>query len=152
MIYYLAHPYSDNPLLAWHNAYEWTASLREQGLVVFSPILHTHHFHMEFKRETGTEDQYINELIKYVEWDLDILDHMDVTAVTILLSKTAYEKNSGDFSDVIGVGDPTIWPDPNTWCINWLSSGCKKEYDWAKKHSIRVLELEAFLQSTEIEL
>jgi len=185
MIYYLAHPYSGIEEASFRNACYWTNLLRQKGLCVFSPILHTHPYLYFGKAnfDNGELDQIIGE--DWLEWDLQILgammdeegfcqfkclkcgsirdyqfeccgeimtsDYFD-GGVTVLLSNTAYDQNRGDFSDVIGNGDPSQYPNDAHICINWLSDGCRREYEFAKAHHIRVLELEAFLEGTEIEL
>jgi len=66
--------------------------------------------------------------------------------VVMLLSRTAFlrkliphpKANEGFF--------------PEEWEFEWNSSGCRREYEFAKEHHIRVLELEAFLEGIEIDI
>jgi hypothetical protein len=179
-IYYIAHPYSDNPEQSWNNACEWTSYLRNKGYILFSPILHTHPFHEHVMKVCQYSSKFLNKKFKYVEWDLDILNalmagdgcvtyycqdcgHSNVSdqdplticelchqtmppsyhydsKLVVLLSKNAYEMTF-------------VTGDINNWVISkWLSTGCEKEYEFAKKHYIQILELEAFLAGVETEL
>jgi hypothetical protein len=77
-IYYLAQPYSYNPARAWRDAAMWTNQLRQLGITVFSPILHTHHY------DEAYPDSYFDE--DYVQWDLDILSHFVPSQLTLLFA------------------------------------------------------------------
>jgi hypothetical protein len=120
MIYYLAHPYIKNPTLSIHYAFEWTLKLRNRGLIVFSPIMHTHYYHCYHGKKVGQED--------YTKWDLDLLEAC-LPNVTILMSHTAFLISSQD--------------------RKWISKGCKREYYWGKEHHVRILDLEAFVEKEE---
>lgn len=69
-IYYLAHPYSDDPEKSIKKAFYWTRQLRDKGLAVFSPVMHTHYYHVYFKN--GGMPTYED----YVAWDLAIFEKM----------------------------------------------------------------------------
>lgn len=171
-IFYLAHPYSNNPECNYQSVCFYMDQLLLKGLTVFSPIHHTHHYDLHAKA-CLTEEAY--QKINYIEWDLKLITgfmkwdgHQEFkhymsdqiwqsqkydSGIILLLHKSAYEENMGDFETVIGEGgDPTIYPNPNRKCINWLSEGCRQEYNFAKKHHIRVLDLDAFINKKEIEL
>ena len=73
MIYYLAHPWKFHPNQSFTNAVNWTCQLRRKGLVVFSPILHTHPYWERVMSERSLE--YIkNE--NWLEWDLALMEGM----------------------------------------------------------------------------
>jgi len=56
MIYYLAHPWSNDPEESFKNAVKWTRQLREKGYYVFSPILHTHPYWKELKKTKNEKE------------------------------------------------------------------------------------------------
>jgi hypothetical protein len=122
IVYYLAQAYSRNPELAIRNAFTWVRQLRKMGLIVFSPIMHTHHYHLA--------SEYLGD--DYVLWDLRILQAFGQNAVMLM----AYDAYSLDEQKK----------------IHWLSLGCQKEYEWAFHHSIRILQLEPFLEGKEVAL
>ena len=70
------------------------------------------------------------------------------SGVILLLSNTAYFVDSEQMDDLykrdfaLSIRQKTIWN----------SEGCRKEYEFAKSHHIRVLELEAFLEGKEVDL
>jgi len=146
MIYYLAHPWKNNPSLSFTNAVAWTQQLRSMGKVIFSPILHTHPYWLSLKNLSSKGDAEYLAHEEWLDWDLALmegfLNHDDDyyintgeiikydSGLTVLLSRTAYDMGME----------------------HWYSSGCKEEYLWAKQHHVRVLELESFLQGVEVDL
>lgn len=83
-VYYLSHPYTGNPKESFQNAVDWTGLLRAKyEVVVFSPILHTHQFHLEsckrlkavdkFGASNKVIDEEINHRMDYICWDLALL-------------------------------------------------------------------------------
>lgn len=187
MIWYLAHPWSNDPNQSFRNAIHWTFQLRLSGLNVFSPILHIHpywkylknnevvYFDYPVKNAQNLDNYKQNE--DWLAWDLALLKafmkgdgglfeglcgedyEMDDSGVTILLSRTAFGlpnllESLNDYYKDICEKDlqkfqaikEKIWEDI------WYSSGCRTEYEFAKAHHIRVLELEAFLEGREVDL
>jgi len=146
MIYYLAHPWSNNPNQSFKNAAAWTMQLRTMGYYVFSPILHTHPYWKLLKKVCDETAEYAkNE--DWLDWDIKMIEGlMDKPSwgivqkynqgVTILMSNTAWGLVS------------TFDEDP----MLWFSKGCEKEYKFAKENDIRVLRLEEFLEGKEIEI
>lgn len=123
-VYYLAHPYANNPLLSQGFAENHTLYLLDIGYTVFSPILHTHYFHINM------EKKYENINAKwippdYVNWDLSILEAMKKNLI-MLISNTAFKNGK------------------------WLSPGCKKEFDWAIKNQVPCYVLEDFEEGNKI--
>lgn len=72
-IYYLAHPWAYHPNQSFTNAVNWTSQLRQKGLVVFSPILHTHPYWERLMSERSLE--YI-ENEDWLQWDFDLIEGM----------------------------------------------------------------------------
>jgi len=159
MIYYLAHPYASNPDTSIKLAFEVCFDLEfRRELIVYSPIRETHFFHLNLLKLGLTPIDYLKRDLALIEGmmkgdgfrqykcekcggirdyqfeccgKIKTTDYYD-SGITVLLSKTAY-------SDA---GEPRFWH----------SSGCRQEYEFAKTHHIRILELESFLQGTEREL
>ena len=74
MIYYLAHPWTNNPTKSFENAVNWTQQLREKGLFIFSPILHTHPYWECLNDECDERtEQYIAKE-DWLAWDLTLMD------------------------------------------------------------------------------
>ena len=48
-IYYLAHPYKEDPNKSFRKAQLWFFMLRQKGYNVFSPILHSHNYAKSLK-------------------------------------------------------------------------------------------------------
>lgn len=80
MLYYLAQSYSTDPEHFYLEAVRDTEALLEMGCVVFSPILHNHHFSQTMIRK--------GIMIDYLHWDLKLLDHID--HLTLLFAKSAF--------------------------------------------------------------
>jgi len=78
------------------------------------------------------------------------------SGITVLLSKNAFK--TPFFKQITKELLVELYePDPTEQFIEildelWTSQGCRQEYEFAKKHHIRVLELESLLQGTEREL
>ena len=202
MIYYLAHPYSNDPLKSFKNAQRWTYILRRVGFYPFSPILHTHPYYDTMTDNfgfngvpVGTVEEFTNYMNteNFVDWDLKIIEgfmnhdgYIGATlsckicnktyklddnsqaipdcdckigghivdkiyydsGIILLLSNTAYFVDSKDMDDIYkrdlhpSVLQKTVWK----------SDGCRLEYNFAKSHHIRVLELESFLEGKEVDL
>jgi len=147
MIYYLAHPYEGQEESSFAKAQKWTFQLQQQGHTVFSPIMHSHPFY------TGLATYGVLRPVDFIQWDLALLEgwcvNKDYVApygicevgselliyqpkITILMSRTAY--------------------DGKCYERNWHSKGCRREYEFAKEHHIRVLLLEDFVEGKEVEL
>jgi len=88
------------------------------------------------------KEEYVNDICGRT---LEILPARYDSGVTILLDEDAYEINPGDFQTTVG-------ENPNILCINWLSDGCRRIYEWAKAHHVRVKSLQAMLAGKKVEL
>ena len=71
MIYYLAHPWAFNPNKSFENAVNWTSQLRQKGIIVFSPILHTHPYWQQLMMSESLE--YV-ENEDWLDWDLKLIE------------------------------------------------------------------------------
>ncbi|MHA1795012.1 MAG: DUF1937 family protein [Promethearchaeota archaeon] len=69
-IYVVLLPYSQDPENSFKRSVAITRALRERGLTVFSPILHTHHYHLTVLREVGETSE------NYYKWDLSLYSHL----------------------------------------------------------------------------
>ncbi len=67
-IIYLAQAYRAHPIKAILNAYQYTKKLRDLGFIVFSPILHNHHYKRHFWGK-----QPDDQCDDFVQWDLALL-------------------------------------------------------------------------------
>lgn len=89
---------------------------------------------------------------KCVEWEPNPISTKKIiqydSTVTVLLSRTAYHKERFEFYKLQDVSSQEYY----TWNDCWGSDGCRQEYEFAKAHHIRVLELEAFLEGEEVAL
>ena len=166
MIYYLAQAYSNNPTQAYHDAVYWVNMLREKCKVaVFSPILHTHHYHLD-------SPEILAEFEDYVAWDLAILEAMCVEQpisnhfVDACLHATwCYEDIKKEWYQpkIVMLFAPTCFHNllpmqeavskkPITLIGNWDSKGAQRAYAFAKDHHIRCLLLDPFLAGKEVEI
>ena len=198
MIYYLAHPYSDNPKLSQGFAENYTMELIQKGFTVFSPILHTHHFEMSMRRKhDNVKSKW--DAPDYVAWDLKIIEgfmnhdggkyitsqciyfheyHDNKcpgkgktccccdkgefikiekekfdSGVIILLSNTAFSDEDCTLQEMLDAFKEQCFDGTSPeWKDFWNSQGCCQEYEFAKSHHIRILELESFLEGKEVEL
>ena len=154
MIYYLAQAYSNNPTQAYHDAVYWVNMLREKCKVaVFSPILHTHHYHLD-------SPEILAEFEDYVAWDLALLSAMCINLKDICelcydpaffcntCKKTKYQPN------ITLLFAPTCFSFLAFKMLEtkWASKGAEREYEFAKEHHIRCLLLEPFLKGEEVEI
>ena len=131
MIYYLAHPWSNDPTQSFINAVSWTQKLRDIGYYVFSPILHSHPY-WEFLKSLNSKNAEIYlEDEDFIEWNLQILK--EFKDVIILMSNTAYTYNDKGQ-------------------IGWFSLGCRLEYLFAIEHGIKIYELEAFFDGRIVKI
>jgi|GEM_PF-2581598 len=124
-IYYLSHPYTNNPEESFRFAVKWFKILREKNMNVFSPILHSHPFHKIYCKEEGISEEEANNRMKYVELDLAFMEAMKDNLI-LLMSYDAFDVKDG--------------------VIHWKSEGCKREYEKAKELGIPIdLAFEHFL-------
>ena len=159
MRWYLAHPWAFNPDLSFQNAVKWTRQLREQGLLVFSPILHSHGYWRELTRQKDYTAYLKDE--DWLAWDLALMDGLANgdgrgencvlkpkydTGVTVLLDEAACRAGEKPMIQT------SIYEDERFFKWLWLSDGCRREYEHAKKKSIRVLSLQAKLRGEEVDL
>lgn len=109
VIYYLGHPYSDNPEKSFRKAQKWTYILRKKGLPVFSPILHTHPYYDTmsdnfgmFGEPIGTVEEctdYLNTE-DFVDWDIKIMEgFMNWDGVRLGKGESFYYPNSKETWD-----------------------------------------------------
>lgn len=168
-VYYLAQAYSTNPIKSWQDAVAWTAQLREMGKTVLSPILHTHHYHLETKDWVcRCISKYIINNCKvgmcetvrcphvdwkedYVAWDLAILDAMDKQRLVMLFAPTCFYAKLLCHCDDLGSYD-ILSCVPTHCSLPWESRGAEQEYVWAKTHGVKCVLLEPFLQYKEVEI
>ena len=163
MIYYLAQAYSNNPTQAYHDAVYWVNMLREKCKVaVFSPILHTHHYHLD-------SPEILAEFEDYVAWDLALLSAMCINLKDICelcydpaffcntCKKTKYQPNitllfaPTCFHNLLPMQE-AVSKKPITLIGNWDSKGAQRAYAFAKDHHIRCLLLDPFLAGKEVEI
>jgi hypothetical protein len=151
VIYYLAQKYSGSEEQAFRDACLWVSELRAKKAVVFSPILHTHPYDINTPLAHENED--------YVAWDLAICEGF-LKPVTYS-SYANVAKNLPDFNEGLTMlfaascfnnqfDENGIMMDDEQW--EWASKGAKTEYNWAKKHHVRCLLLEPFLEGKEVEI
>jgi hypothetical protein len=90
-VIYLCQSYSENPEFAFMEACLIVKELRKvSSLPVFSPVLHSHHYHQVFN---DTPYQ------QYIEWDLDIMDSFKYPPILILApSCENTRKRDGQYS------------------------------------------------------
>lgn len=196
-ILYIAHPWTFNPEKSFINAVAWVYELRLRGLIVFSPILHTHPYWKHLK------SIYVDSYLKnedWLDWDLKIIGgfmngdgckynqrqckqfhlylgggkcygypdtccncnkgkYINVerekfdSGVIILLSNTAFEDESVTLQEMLEAFKEQCFDGTSPeWKDFWKSQGCRQEYEFAKSHHIRILELESFLEGKEVDL
>jgi hypothetical protein len=86
--YILCIPYTKNPDSSFSRTVNITRYLRkEKGVVVFSPILHTHSYDLSLK----TQNLEYNE--DYYEWDLALYDALSNNAIMIFTED--YKESKG---------------------------------------------------------
>ena len=180
-IYYLSNPYRGNEEGSWIQAARAMTKLRERGLTVFSPIMHTHHYDVE---------GFSNPAEDWLAWDLalmdgmmksdgcwqyvaccdhapnndkigarcpicrsllDIIPHYD-SQLVMLLSKIAYV----DDLTMPLIEYYNLWQSHQIndvqWKALWKSTGCCLEYQRAKAKFVRVMVLEDFENGVEMDL
>ena len=93
--WYLAHPWAFNPDLSFQNAVKWTRQLREQGLLVFSPILHSHGYWRELTRQKDYTAYLKAE--DWLAWDLGLLDGLANGDAPNWLCADCHQRLDGDF-------------------------------------------------------
>jgi hypothetical protein len=144
---YLAQAYTYSPGQAIDDARKWTYELLKMGIItIFSPINHTHNFHVDYYKtceccqgaicKTGMPkdcchpDLFNPEIqIDYVQWDLNLFE--TVPKMVMLFAPTCFLP--------LNIMDDTGEP------YNWRSTGAKKEYGWGLDKGHYLLDLAAFL-------
>lgn len=121
--YYISHCYSVNPALSIQIAYQYSFILSNMGKVVFSPVMHTHHYHEEY---ICKEDQ---DPPDYVNWDIQLL--VNLKHPIMLLDENAFKSINKNL---------------------WNSDGCRREYFACKKHGIPVYNLQWFIAGVKAKL
>ena len=78
-VFYLCHPYTRDPAGAWQLATEVAEWMIAHNLVLFSAIMHTHHFEMEAAVKHDPEIFY--------RWDLQLMSLFQSTRLIVLVQQ-----------------------------------------------------------------
>ena len=79
-VYILSIPYSYDPEASFSRSVRIVKWFRDQGLIIFSPIMHTHPYHIKCLEENP------NHTDDYYDWDISLYTVMKSNA-TIVLTK-----------------------------------------------------------------
>lgn len=174
-IYYISNPYRGNEEGSWVQAARATTELRKRGLIVFSPVMHTHNYD---ERGFSLENE------DWLAWDLALMEGMlqgdggkyrigeycpihqdnvllnatqgwwcDICKKIISESQIKYEYELHYDSRLVVLLSRTAYTNFEMPAgMSFDSHGCKTEYEWAKQHHVRVLVLEDFLEGREVDL